>query len=501
MHVRAKESPRGSQNGNTLVTTSYSSPFSWRYGRPAMRALFSEQTKRRMWRRLWLSLARAQSKAGLVSDDEVADLRRFVDAVDIDAAHKIEAEIGHDLMAELRVYASQAKTGGGKLHLGATSMDVEDNVEIARMKAAIAGRDMLAANIRGLLKDLADKIERYADLPCMAYTHLQAAEPSTLGFRMTLWAQDIASDHDNLVRLAAWLPAKGLRGAVGTSASYQALLRAAGAKTTPDDLEREVLAEFGLQAGAVSGQTYPRRLDYLVVSALAAFAASCAKLAFDFRILASSPFGELGEPFGRKQVGSSAMPFKRNPILSERICSIARIVGANAGVVWQNAADNLLERTLDDSANRRSVIPESFLAADEICTLARKVITGMRVDEHRIAHNLAAFGPFAATEAVLMAAAAKGADRQALHEAMREASMQAWESIERGEANPLKATIAKDERVRAYLDEQQIDALMDPAAHTGAAAQRARDFAKQLRALDDRGASSAPFLTEMGIEV
>ena len=466
-----------------------------------MRALFSEQTKRRMWRRLWLSLARAQSKAGLVSEAEVADLRRFVDAVDIDAAHKIEAEIGHDLMAELRVYASQAKIGGGKLHLGATSMDVEDNVEIARMKAAIAGRDMLAANIRGLLSDLADKIDKYAALPCMAYTHLQAAEPSTLGFRMTLWAQDIASDRENLMRLADWLPAKGLRGAVGTSASYAALLR--GTKTTPDDLEREVLGEFGLQAGAVSGQTYPRRIDYLVVSALAAFAASCAKLAFDFRILASSPFGELGEPFGRKQVGSSAMPFKRNPILSERIGSLARIVGANVNVVWQNAADNLLERTLDDSANRRSVIPESFLAADEICTLARKVISGMRVDERRIAQNLASFGPFSATEAVLMAAAAKGADRQELHEAMREASMQAWESIERGEENPLKGIIVRDKRIRAYLDEKQIDALMDPASHTGNAAQRARDFAKRLRKLGDQseqGATTAPFLTEMGIE-
>ena len=463
-----------------------------------MRALFSEQTKRRMWRRLWLSLARAQSKAGLVSEEEVADLRRFVDAVDIDAAHKVEAEIGHDLMAELRVYASQAKLGGGKLHLGATSMDIEDNVEIARMKAAIAGPDMLVANIRGLLSDLADKIEKYAALPCMAYTHLQAAEPSTFGFRMTLWAQDIESDLQGLLWLANWLPAKGLRGAVGTSASYAALLR--GTKTTPDDLEREVLSEFGLQAGAVSGQTYPRRIDFLVVSALAAFAASCAKLAFDFRILASSGFREVGEPFGRKQVGSSAMPHKRNPILCERIDSIARIVGANVNVVWQNAADNLLERTLDDSANRRTVIPESFLAADEICTLARKVITGMRVDERRIAHNLKTFGPFSATEAVLMAAAAKGADRQELHETMREAAMQAWETIERGEENPLKGIIANDKRITAYLDEGQIDALMDPVTHTGFAAQRAHDFAKRLRALDDHGATTAPFLMEMGIE-
>jgi adenylosuccinate lyase len=459
-----------------------------------MRALFSEETKRRMWRRLWLALARAQAKAGLVSDEEIADLRRFVDAIDIDAAHKIEAEIGHDLMAEVRVYASQAKIGGGKIHLGATSMDVEDNVEIARMKAALK---MLAQNMRALLEIFQEKIERYAALPCIAYTHLQAAEPTTLGYRFSLWAQDIAFDYNNLTCLAGWLPTKGLRGAVGTSASYDALLKGSG--ITPDDVEREVLAEFGLQPVPVTGQTYPRRLDYIVLTGLAAFAASCAKMAFDVRVLASSPFGELGEPFGKKQVGSSAMPFKRNPILSERIDSLARIVSASVNVAWQNAADNLLERTLDDSANRRSVIPESFLAADEICTLARTVIGGIRVSERRIAQNLATFGPFAATEAVLMAAAKHGADRQEMHEIMRDASMQAWESVERGEENPLARLLGAHPRIRQYVGDD-VTALMNPAEHTGLAERRAREFAQKLRELDGDDARVAPFLTEMGIE-
>lgn len=484
-----------SENAPNLVTTSYSSPFSWRYGSRAMRALFSEETKRRMWRRLWLALATAQSKAGLVSDAEIADLRRVVDAIDIDAAHAIEAEIGHDLMAELRVYASQAKIGGGKLHLGATSMDVEDNVEIARTKAALG---MLAQNIRGLLDAFAEKIERYADLPCMAYTHLQAAEPTTLGYRFSLWAQDVAFDYNNLTCLAGWLPAKGMRGAVGTSASYVALLEGTG--VTPDELERAVLSEFGLVAVPVCGQTYPRRLDFVVLSAVAAFAASCAKFAFDTRVLASSPFGELGEPFGKKQVGSSSMPFKRNPILCERIGSLARIVGANVNVVWQNAADNLLERTLDDSANRRSVIPESFLAADEIASLSRKIVSGMRVDERRIAQNLAAFGPFSATEAVLMAAAKHGADRQALHEALRDASMRAWDAIGRGEENPLEKLLVADRSVGQYVSESEVRALMDPAKHTGLAARRARDFAKKLRELDGAGSNLTGMLTEMGIE-
>lgn len=441
-----------------------------------MRSLFSEETKRRMWRRLWLALAEAESKAGIVSEREVADLRRFVDAVDIAAAHAVEAEIGHDLMAELRVYADQAKVGGSKLHLGATSMDVEDNVETARTKAALS---LLTQGMRGLLAAFADKIERYADLPCIAYTHLQAAEPTTLGHRFALWAQDVAFDYENLRCVASWLPAKGLRGAVGTSASYAALLEGSG--VTPDDVERDVLSAFGLRPVPITGQTYPRRLDFIVVSAVAAFAASCAKFAFDVRVLASSPFGELGEPFGAKQVGSSAMPFKRNPVLCERIDSLARLIAANAHVTWENASNNLLERTLDDSANRRTVLPETFLAADEIASLATKVVEGLRVDERRIARNLDAFGPFAATEAIMMRATKRGADRHQLHEELRQASMKAWDAIERGEPNPLREMLSVELKLDRYIERNEIGKLMDPGSHTGLAAQRARTFAGRVR--------------------
>jgi adenylosuccinate lyase len=451
-----------------------------------MRALFSEQTKRRMWRRLWLALAQAQARAGLVSDDELADLRRHVDHIDIEAAHEIEAEIQHDLMAELRVYASQATIGGGKLHLGATSMDVEDNVDTARIKLALR---MLAAGIHAALEAFADKIEQYAALPCMAYTHLQAAEPTTLGFRMSLWAQDLYFDYENLCCLADWLPAKGLRGAVGTSASYASLLD--DSATTPADVEREVLDAFGLRALTISGQTYPRRLDYVVTSSLAAFAASCAKFAFDVRVLASSPFGELGEPFGRSQVGSSAMPFKRNPILSERICSLARVVEAYAGVAWHNAAENLLERTLDDSANRRVMIPETFLAADELATLVGRVIAGVRVDEIRIERNLAEFGPFAGVEAVLMAATKRGADRQAMHERLREASMRAWEAVRKGGHNPLQEILAGDADVARYVQQGELAQLMDPKRHLGLAESTARAVARRLRQIEAPAASPA----------
>jgi len=444
-----------------------------------MRALFSEETKRRMWRRFWLALAQAQAQAGLVSEEELADLRRYVDAVDLAAAQEIENEIHHDLMAELRVYASQAKIGGGKLHLGATSMDVEDNVDTARMRVALS---MLSDALRSLLDAFASQIEKYADLPCMAYTHLQAAEPTTLGYRMSMWANDFYLDCENLKCLAGWLPSKGLRGAVGTAASYEALL--AGTGVSPEQLEREVLDAFGLSALMITGQTYSRRLDYIVVANLAALAASASKFASDVRILASSPFGELGEPFTSKQVGSSAMPFKRNPILSERICSLARIVSAHAGITWQNAANNLLERTLDDSASRRVAIPESFLAADEIVMLAQKIVDGLRVDRRRISANLERFGPFAATEAVLVAAAKRGADRQALHERLREASMRAWEALEKSEKNPLAEELMQDKTIAQYVGRDEIKLLMNPADHTGLAARRAREFARKVRSME-----------------
>ncbi|PZR64297.1 MAG: adenylosuccinate lyase [Candidatus Eremiobacter antarcticus] len=441
-----------------------------------MRALFSEQTKRRMWRRLWLALAQAQSGAGLVNAEELADLRRHVDDIDIEAAHKIEAEISHDLMAELRVYASQARVGGGKLHLGATSMDIEDNVDIARMKVALS---MLAGSLSEILTTFAEKIEQHADEVCMAYTHLQAAEPTTLGLRLALWAQDFLLAHEDLKRVAAWLPAKGLRGAVGTSASYDMLLR--DTAQTSDGLEREVMDAFGLRALPVSGQTYARSVDYRVLASLAGFASAAAKFALDVRVLASSPFGELGEPFGRQQVGSSAMPFKRNPILCERIDSLARLLPANAQIAWQNAADNMLERTLDDSANRRSVIPESFLAADEIGALVHKVIAGLRVDHRRIALNVERFGPFAATEPVLMAAGKRGADRQKLHERLRDLSMEAWSAMEEGRPNPLADLLARDDAVGASLGVEELAELMDPRRHTGLAAERARRFAASLK--------------------
>jgi adenylosuccinate lyase len=313
----------------------------------------------------------------------------------------------------------------------------------------------------------------------MGYTHLQPAEPTTVGYRLAVYAQDLLIDRAALRSVRAELTAKGIRGAVGTSASYTRLL--AGSGRTPADQERDVLAAFDLTARDVATQTYPRKLDYLLLAQLAGLGASLSKFAADIRILSSPGFGEFFEPFGAKQVGSSAMPFKRNPVMCERIDSLARLLPGYAGVAWQNAATNYLERTLDDSANRRTILPEALLCADELLSLARKVVAGLRIDERRIAENLRTYGPFAGTEAVLMEAAKAGADRQELHEAIRESAMTAYEALARGETNPLAQLIADDERVARYVDPAEIRLQLDPTGHTGDAASRARRLATRIR--------------------
>ena len=458
---------------------SYASPFSWRYGSAELRTLFSEEERRKLWRAVWVALAQAQERAGLITAEELADLQAHADQIDIEAALEIEREIHHDLMAEIRVFASQATVGGGKLHLGATSMDIEDTVETYRLRLGLA---YVGANLHALLHGFAAKVRQYADLVCMAFTHLQPAEPTTLGYRLGVYAQDLLIDDTNLRFVFEQLTTKGLRGAVGTAASYEQLLDHQGTSAMFED---HVLERFGLRARDVSTQTYPRKLDYLLLSGLAGLGASLSKFAADVRILSSPEFGEVAEPFGRAQVGSSAMPFKRNPIMCERIDSLARLLISYSDVAWQNAATNYLERTLDDSANRRTILPEALLCADEIVSLARNVIDGLRVEERRIAHNLRVYGPFAGTEAVMMEAARAGGDRQTLHEHIRTAAMEAWGALARGEDNPLAQTLAGDGTLTALLDPAEIRRLLDPVKHVGTAPQRARTLAGRIDALPE----------------
>ncbi len=454
------------------------SPFTWRYGSAAMRHIWSEVHKRRLLRRVWVALATAQHEAGLVTAGQLADLRAHQDEIDIERATQIENEIKHDLMAEIKTYAEQCPVGGGIIHLGATSMDISDNVDALRLRESL---DLILLALRSLLADLADLIEARADQPCMAFTHLQPAEPTTVGYRLAQYAQDLLIDLDELTHVRAGIRGKGIKGAVGTSASFSELLH--DTPFSAAQLEARVMALLGLEAFPVATQTYSRKQDWLVLNALAGLAGSLYKLAFDLRLLQSPPFGEWSEPFGPHQVGSSAMPFKRNPITAEKIDSLARYVATLPAVAWANAAHSLLERTLDDSANRREVLPVAFLAVDEILHSTQRILSGLRIDDRAVARNLEVYGVFAATERLLMAAVKRGADRQAIHECIRVHTLAAWADVQAGRSNSLPERLSAEPALLAYLSADEVLAWLDAGGHVGDAAERARAMAAQVRAV------------------
>jgi adenylosuccinate lyase len=394
--------------------------------------------------------------------------------VDVPHALQIEAEIQHDLMAELKTFAGQAALGGGILHLGATSMDIEDNADVLRMRQAL---ELTLEGLKTLLATFAEKIEAYANLPLIAFTHLQPAEPSTLGYRLAIYAQDLLEDWFLLDDGRSSLRGKGFKGAVGTGASYAELI---GVEHLAD-FEQRLSKKFALPFYPIATQVYPRKQDYRILSSLAGLGASLYKFAFDMRILQSPLFGELSEQFGKQQVGSSAMPFKRNPISAEKIDSLARLLAQMPRIAWDNAAHSLLERTLDDSANRRTMLPEAFLIADELLRTSQRILTGLQVNEQAIAHNLAVYGPFAAIERVLMAAAKQGADRQTLHERLRQHAMQAWSTLQVQQVNPLQEQIVSDEQLLQYLSKNDLQTLMNANAHLGDAPQRALRLVQEIR--------------------
>lgn len=457
----------------------YLSPFTWRYGSEDMRRIWSETHKRQVWRRLWVALAEAQQQVGLVTPEQVNDLRAHADMIDIDRSATIEAEIHHDLMAEVKTFAEQCPLGGGIIHLGATSMDIEDNADALRLRESL---DIILSKLTGLLAELAVQIERWANTPIIGFTHLQPAEPSTLGYRLAQYGFDLLTDLAELRRAREGIRGKGLKGAVGTSASYQELLGTVGGEIwSAAQLEAQIMAAIDLEPFPVATQTYPRKQDWLALNALAGLAGSLYKFAFDLRLLQAPTLGEWAEPFGRRQVGSSAMPFKRNPINAENIDSLARLIAALPRVAWDNAAHSLLERTLDDSANRRELFPTAFLAADEILRRATRLVHDLRLDEKAMARNLEKYGTFAATERVLMAAVKAGADRQEMHEFIREHSLAAWAELAAGGPNPLPAHLASDERVTQYLSSSQIIALLDASQYVGDAPERAKNLAAQIK--------------------
>jgi adenylosuccinate lyase len=452
----------------------YQSPFSWRYASDEMRRNWSEKEKRRLWRQIWVALAEVQAEFDLAEKQQVDDLRAHAGEVNIQRSLEIEAEIHHDLMAELKAFAEQCPQGGGILHRGATSMDIEDNADALRLRRAL---DLVLEGSAKLLESFATQIEHWADTTVMAFTHLQPAEPTTLGYRLAQYAQDLLEDYQALKETRQRIRGKGFTGAVGTASSYAELI---GIENLAE-FEARLSQLLDLQFYPVTTQVYTRKQDYRIMCDLAGMGASLYKLAFDLRILQSPPIGELSEPFGTKQVGSSAMPFKRNPIRSEKMDSLARTLAQLPRIAWDNAAHSLLERTLDDSANRRSLLPEAFLIVDELLSTARVIVGGLRVDEAAMARNMQIYGPFAATERVLMALSKAGADRQVMHEKLRGHALFAWEAMSRREANPLADLVAGDPDFNRLVPEAELKKLMDVSHYVGEAPKRARAFAQEIR--------------------
>ncbi len=459
-----------------LDFSNYLSPFTWRYGSEEMRHIFSEENKYKIWRKIWVALARAEHKAGLLSKEELEDLEKHQEDIDIQSILENEKETKHDVVAAIHEFAYKAKTGGGKIHLGATSMDIVDNTDAVRIKEAL---ELIEQKLKKLLSLFSQKIEQYASFPCMGYTHLQPAEPTTVGYRLSFYAQDLLTDFHYLQFVKNQIKGKGMKGAVGTAAAYSSVLD--GTSVTPENLEKEIMEELGIDAALVSTQVYPRKYDYLTLSVLSSISSSLAKFAGDIRILQSPSIGEWSEPFGKQQVGSSAMPFKKNPINSEKICSLARFIAALPNVALENATLSYFERTLDDSANKRIIIPEAFLAVDEILKTSEKLIDGLSLNEKKIAFNLSQYASFTATEGILVEAVKNGANRQEMHELLRTISLKAWQDVQEGNANPMIKLLTENIKIKKYVPEEKIRGLLDVSQHIGNAPDRAKQLVNKIK--------------------
>jgi adenylosuccinate lyase len=459
----------------------YLSPFTWRYGSVPMRYIHSEQHKYELWRKIWLALAKAQCKVGLVTEEEFGDLKKHEKEIDIERILEIEKETKHDVVAAIKEFAEKAKVGGGKIHLGATSMDIVDNADILRIKESLL---IIEDKLQAVLSIFSKLIKKYADFPCLGYTHLQPAEPTTVGYRLAFYAQDLLNNLIQVRQVLDNIKGKGFKGAVGTSASYKTLLQGRGVSV--DKFEKEVTKSLGLDPILISNQTYPRQFDFNVLSALASICSSLAKFAGDLRILQSPNFGEWSEPFGEKQVGSSAMPFKKNPIDCENICSLTRYVAKLPQVALENATLSYLERTLDDSANRRIILADSFLATDQVLMTAEKILSGLVINKNRIQFNLKQYAPFVATEAILMEAVKRGGNRQEMHEVLRNISMAAWTAIQEGKPNPMEELLTNSQQIKKYLKKDDIKKMLDVRNHTGNAMERARKQVRQIKRINEK---------------
>jgi adenylosuccinate lyase len=452
------------------MDNTYGNPLTERYASREMSGIFSPAYKFRTWRRLWLALAEAEQELGLeIPDAALADMRAQLDNIDLRRAAEWEQRLRHDVMAHVHHFGEVAPAAKAVIHLGATSACITDNTELLQHRDALL---LVRRRVIATVAALAGFARRYRDLPTLGFTHFQPAQPTTVGKRATLWIHDLLLDLEELDFRLANVRFRGVRGTTGTEASFLALFDGDGAKV--DELNRRIAAKLGFdRLYAVTGQTYTRKSDYAYLATLAGLAMSASKFAHDIRLL--QHLKEVEEPFEDEQVGSSAMAYKRNPMRAERITAIARHVIALTMDPAFTAATQWLERTLDDSANRRIAIPEAYLGTDAILLLMHNIAAGLVVRPGIIRRHLDDELPFMATETILMHAVRKGGDRQDLHERLRRHSIAAGEVVkERGEQNDLADRIAADPAFGISRDE--LEAMLDPVRFTGRAAEQVDSF-------------------------
>ncbi len=470
----------------------YDNPLISRYASREMAALWSEQRKFSTWRKLWVALAEAENELGLpVTQAQIIELKLHTDDIDFPLAAKYEKKLRHDVMAHVHTYGDVCPLARPIIHLGATSCYVTDNTDLILLRE---GMQMLARRLAAVIDGLSRFAEKNRAIACLGFTHLQPAQPTTVGKRATLWCYDLVLDLTEIEHRLSELKARSIKGTTGTQASFLSLCNGDHVKVR--ELERRVAAKLGFEASyAVSGQTYTRKVDSQIVDMLSGIAQSAHKLATDLRLLASRK--EMEEPFEADQIGSSAMPYKRNPMRSERVCALARFVMSLQSSTAQTQATQWMERTLDDSANRRLVLPQAFLAVDAILILLQNVVAGLVAYPQVIARNLLEELPFMASENIMMAAVAAGGDRQTLHEKIRQHSQAAGQVVKQeGKPNDLLERLKKDPDF-ANVD---LSAALDTTQYVGRAPEQVDEFLAEIIApIRDRYAAELPPAGELRV--
>ncbi len=458
------------------MTNRYESPLSSRYASEYMLTLFSSDTRFSTWRRLWVSLAKAERALGLpITEEQIAELEAHITDIDYECVSAREKEVRHDVMAHVYAYGKAAPSAAGIIHLGATSCFVTDNADLIIYRDALY---YLRSELLSVLENLRVFADKYKKLPTLGYTHYQPAQLVTVGKRAALWMQDFVSDLDEIDFAIQNIKFLGCRGTTGTEASFVELFE--GNTSKIDEMNRMLCRDFGFDGCFdVSGQTYPRKVDSRILNVLSSIAQSAYRMANDIRLLQHDR--QLEEPFEKNQIGSSAMAYKRNPMRSERICSLARYLIADAANAPMTASVQWLERTLDDSANRRISIPEGFLCADAILRLAQNVTDGLQVNEKIIEKTVKDYLPFIATENLMMEAVKRGGNRQEIHEIIRKCSMEATAKMKNGGECDLTARLASEPAFG--MTEAEINTLLTPERYIGRCPEQVDAFLDKLSPL------------------